>query len=211
MKGKVSLRGVPPPEKALPLGPNCAKEHPNGATTKFYVVSEDGGLADVVVFLSAGVPDLNWPMPQNPHVLRQPGCLYEPYISACRAGQIIQIQNLSPVVHNVHFTPTVRGNREVNLAQLPNAKPLELTLAAPELFVRLKCDVHPWEYAYVSTFSHPYFAVTDENGEFELPQLPAGEYTLKALHRKVGGQEISLNITKEPEPLALFFQVPEEI
>lgn len=211
VKGKVYLRGMPPPEKPLPLDPQCAKEHPNGATTRFYVVGEDGGLADALVFISAGIPDLNWPMPQNPHVLTQRGCIYEPYVSAARAGQTIQIVNLSQVLHNVHFTPTVRGNREANYAQLPGGKPVELVLAVPELFVRQKCDVHPWEYAYVSTFSHPFFAITDEKGEFSLPSLPKGEYTLEAHHRKAGIQQCKVKIEHQPEPLMITFQLPEEI
>lgn len=210
LRGKAHLRGVPPPEKQLPLEANCAQQHPNGATTRFYVVGPDGGFGDVLIFISDGLPDVKWPMPNAPLILTQPGCIYEPYVSAARAGQPIQVQNLSPIMHNIHPTPTVRGNREFNFAQLPNAKPIEFSFSVPELFLRLKCDVHPWEYAYISIFNHPFFAVTDEKGEFTLPPLPKGNYTLEAYHRKAGVQQQQIEITGKPEPLNLFFEVPED-
>lgn len=205
VNGRIMLRGQPPPEKRLPLNGPCAVEHPNGATTSFYVVSADGGLGDVLVFISEGLPEREWPMPGQPRVLTQKGCLYEPYISAARAGQLIQIRNLSPIMHNVHITPNVLGNVEANRAQLPNAAPLEFVLDQPELFVRFQCDVHPWENHYLSTFDHPFFAVTDENGEFSLPPLPAGDYVIEARHRKAGVQKQELQLREDPESLTIWY------
>jgi hypothetical protein len=58
-------------------------------------------------------------------------------------------------------------------------------LPSPENFLRVKCDVHPWEFAYLSVLEHPFFAITDTNGNFVIPNIPAGKYSLRALHRKV--------------------------
>ncbi len=56
-----------------------------------------------------------------------------------------------------------------------------------ELFIRIKCDVHPWMFACVPVFSHPYFAVTDANGAFQFPApLPSGTYTIAAQHHRAG-------------------------
>ena len=55
-----------------------------------------------------------------------------------------------------------------------------------ELFLRFKCDIHPWMFSYVSIFDHPYFVVSNEKGEFALPLPPPGRYVLEAMHRKAG-------------------------
>ena len=39
----------------------------------------------------------------------------------------------------------------------------------PELFIKVKCDVHPWMFAYICVVDHPWFAVTDQKGNFTLP------------------------------------------
>ena len=52
--------------------------------------------------------------------------------------------------------------------------------------VPFKCDVHGWMNAYVGVLDHPYFAVTDKDGKFELKSLPPGTYTIEAWHEKLG-------------------------
>ena len=34
--------------------------------------------------------------------------------------------------------------------------------------VSVSCSIHPWMKARVFCFAHPYFAITDENGNFEI-------------------------------------------
>jgi hypothetical protein len=53
-----------------------------------------------------------------------------------------------------------------------------------ETFLRLKCDVHPWMFAYVSVVDHPFFAVTDKAGKYTIKNVPDGKYTLEVFHRK---------------------------
>ena len=52
--------------------------------------------------------------------------------------------------------------------------------------MRFKCDLHPWNYAYVGVFAHPYFAVTDEQGRFTIPGVPAGRHSIEIFHPKGG-------------------------
>ena len=56
----------------------------------------------------------------------------------------------------------------------------------PELLIPVGCDVHPWMRAYISVSGHPFFAVTGEDGAFELSNLPAGDYEVEALHPTLG-------------------------
>jgi hypothetical protein len=60
------------------------------------------------------------------------------------------------------------------------------TFTAPEVAVRFKCDLHPWNFAYVGVFTHPFFAVTGEDGRFTIPNVPPGRYTLEIFHPKTG-------------------------
>jgi hypothetical protein len=90
------------------------------------------------------------------------------------------------VLHNVHSSPTVAGNEEKNNAQMPNGPDMTLSFPKAEEFLKFKCDVHPWMFAWVSVFDHPYFAVSGKDGSFKITGVPAGKYTIKAAHRKAG-------------------------
>ncbi len=186
--GKISLKGTAPKERDItPLkeDPTCGKMHSDMPTTQFYHVGEGGGLADVVVSLE-GVSGKSKGASAAPAVLDQKTCLYVPQIMAVQTGQTITVKNSDPVMHNVHATPTVAGNKEENKVQMPKGADLSFSFAKPEDFVRFKCDVHPWMFAWVRVMDHPYFAVTGKDGTFKIQDVPPGKYTLKAIHRKAG-------------------------
>jgi len=63
----------------------------------------------------------------------------------------------------------------------------------PEVF-KVKCEVHTWMSAYIGVFSHPYFAVTADDGSFRLKNLPAGDYTIEAWHEKYGTQTMKVKV-----------------
>ena len=140
--------------------------------------------------------------------------MFEPYMSAVVAGQTFQIRNSDPTLHNLHFTPKVSGNKEFNIGQAANGQVNTLSIPIPELFARIKCDVHPWMFTYISVFDHPYFAITDTNGFFQLPaQIPAGKYTIAAAHLKLGTElqtEVRLR-EGEQRSLQLEFKVPANL
>jgi len=188
IKGKITLKGTPPPGPVLPLDPSCGKLHPAGSkpTMPFYVVAKDGGLADVFVTLE-GVPANSTGPSAKPAVIDQKGCEYHPYVLGAQTGQTITVKNSDPLLHNVHPTPKPGSkNKEANKAQLPNGPDLNFTFESPEEFLRFKCDVHPWMFAYVNVSPHPYFAVSEEGGSFTIANVPPGKYKIKAKHRKAG-------------------------
>jgi plastocyanin len=195
--GKVTLNGTPPPEKKItPLknDPNCGKLVEEAPMTTFYVVSDDGGLAEAVVVLKGLEGNSSGPSAE-PLVIDQKGCLYLPYVSAVQTGQKVIVKNSDPVLHNVHTTPKSPGNEEKNLAQMPNGADLEFVFAAPEDFLRFKCDVHPWMFSYVTVLDHPYFAVTGEDGTFKISDVPPGKYTIEVKHRKAGSSTAEVEVT----------------
>ena len=48
----------------------------------------------------------------------------------------------------------------------------------------IKCDVHPWMKSWVLVQDHPYFAVTDEKGNFKIENIPSGTYEVIAWQEK---------------------------
>jgi plastocyanin len=195
--GVITLKGTPPPEIPItPLknDPVCGKMYQTMPTTHFYVVGSKGELADVVVYLKDVTGKSTGPS-QPPAVLDQKGCLYTPQIMAVQTGQKIVVKNSDPCIHNVHCTPTVPGNPEHNDVQMAGGPDLTYSFPKPEMFLRFKCDVHPWMFAWVSVFDSPYFAVTDKDGKFTIKDVPPGKYTLVAAHRKLGNQSADIDVT----------------
>lgn len=181
ISGKVTLKGTPKAEISIDLGPACGKINPSKPTTRHYVVGKDGGLANVFVYLKDAKQA---PAKGEAGTLDQVGCIYEPYVMGLVAGQQYKIKNSDSEMHNVHATPNVTGNKEFNLAQPAGSPVLVKTFDKPEILVRMKCDVHPWMFAYIGVCEHPYFAVTDKDGNFKISGVPDGKYSIEAFHQK---------------------------
>ena len=205
--GTITLKGTPPKEKEItPVmeDANCSKLHTAAPTTPFYVVGAKGELADVIVSLQ-GISGKSTGASAPPMVLDQKGCEYVPSIFAVQTDQKIIVKNSDPVLHNVHDIPGEgSGNKEKNEAQLPNGPDLTFSFSKPENFLKFKCDVHQWMFAWVSIFDHPYFAVSSKDGSFKIANVPPGKYKIQAAHRKAGvvTQEVEV---KEGEPAKVDF------
>ncbi len=209
--GVVRLRGTPPTEKPLPMDPLCSAVRDRQIPkTRFYLVGTNGGLADVLVYILSGLKLTNWALSVPPLFISQQSCEYQPYVAATQTGQKIWVRNSDLILHNVHPTPTVAGNREYNRAHLPKSPDLEFSWSKPELFLRFKCDVHPWMFAYVSVVEHPFFGVTDADGLLRMPAPPPGRYEIAAVHRKAGtsvqtiviepGKDLAVEFTLDVPP-----------
>jgi hypothetical protein len=81
------------------------------------------------------------------------------------------------------------------------------SFAREEVAIPVKCNVHPWMKGYIAVFKHPYFAVTDKNGGFELKDLPPGTYTITAWQEKLGTQSQKVTVgVGEAKTLDLTFK-----
>lgn len=210
ISGKVTLKGTPPPERAIPLDAACGKSQPEGVKTRLYVVGDGGALANVFVYIKEGAKASE--AAGEAPLLDQVGCEYQPYVMGVQTGQKFKIRNSDPVMHNVHATPKpAAGNKEFNFAQVTKGQVNEKSFDKAEVLVRMKCDVHPWMFAYVGVVDHPHFAVTGKDGSFKLPNLPAGKYTIEAFHLKAGTamQEITVGADdKKTADFTLEFKAP---
>ena len=178
--GKVSFSGAAPaPQKVkLAADPRCAALHPAGLDRQPVKV-KDGGLADVLVYVKSGV-DGPYTAPAEPFLLDQAGCEYHPSMVAVMVGQPLKIRNSDDTLHNIHPKPTL--NREFNVGQPRKGMEVTRTFDQPEVMIPTGCDVHPWMRSYISVLPHPFFAVTGEDGSYEIKGLPDGDYEVEAVH-----------------------------
>lgn len=209
VSGRVTLRGTPPPEKLITADAVCL--HPAPFTTRHFVVGAEGGLANTFVYIKAGASPT---APSGPGgTLDQIGCEFQPYVMGVQVGQTFNVKNSDPLLHNVHVLPRKPGNQERNVGQPVQGMTTRFVFNSPEVFVQFKCDVHPWMFAYVGVVDHPWFAVTDQNGNFTLPAgLPPGRYTIAAVHLKAGEKTREIRVTDHDiEPLTFTLDVPNAL
>lgn len=187
--GKVSFTGTAPKKVQIRMDaePDCMKLHSSPTYSQEVMVNPNGTLADVFVYVKAGLEGKTFEPPTGSVTLDQKGCIYKPHVVGVRAGQTIAISNSDPTTHNIHPMPKV--NREWNQSQAATTPSLDKTFARPEIMIPVKCNVHAWMKSYVGVVDHPYFAVTGDQGTFEIKNLPPGEYTLEAWQEKYGPQE----------------------
>jgi plastocyanin len=163
--------------------PNCVRLRSTPGTAEDLIVNANGGLENVIVYVAEGLGDRVFQPPSQPVVIEQKGCTYQPHVIALQANQKIDVVNADTTTHNIHPMPV--NNREWNKSQPPGLQ-VEESFAREEIAIPVKCNVHPWMHAYIAVFKHPYFAVSNKDGSFDLKGLPPGSYTVKAWHAKLG-------------------------
>lgn len=183
--GTVTYDGKVPSLKPIAMNadPACAQKHSGPVPNEMLVLGEGNAMANIFVRVT-NPPAGDHPVPSEPVVMDQKGCIYDPHVFAVRAGQPLKMLNSDGIMHNVHALPAT--NKPFNMAMPPSRTEATETFEKPEDPFKIKCDVHPWMNAYVAVMSHPFYAVTGTDGKFEIADLPAGTYTLEAWHEKLG-------------------------
>jgi plastocyanin len=192
--GKITFDGEPPARTPLKMAadPNC-KPGPQ-SLSESTIVSADKGLKNVFVYVKDGLGNAVYETPTTPVVLDQMGCRYEPHVFGVFVGQPVEIKNSDPTLHNIHAIP--KANEEFNFGQ-PNEKSPSVTktFTKPEIGVSFQCDVHGWMRAYANVVTSPFFAVSKDDGTFEIKGLKPGTYTIEAWHERLGTQTQQVTIS----------------
>lgn len=182
--GTVKFAGTPPAAKTLDATKDqevCGKEP---ISEEGLVVGKEGGVQWAVVSLTDIQSGKKWDLPEA--VMDQKGCVYRPHVLLTQVGKDLAALNSDGILHNIHTFP--EKNPPLNRAQPKFLKKLVLkgsSFKTPET-MNVKCDVHPWMNASVVVAAHPYYAVTDANGQFTLTNVPAGTYTLEVWQESLG-------------------------
>ena len=173
------------------MDPNC---NPTGAPAPLsdqYVV-HDGKLANV--FLSIQSTPQTPPPAKTTIVIDQKNCVYTPHVVALQQGGTVEFHNSDEGMHNIETLPTVPGNQHLDTSQGPHGTPRTATFPHPETMIPVRCAMHPWMTAYINVAPTPYFAISDTQGHFRIPNLPPGDYILAASHETLGRQTLHLTI-----------------
>jgi plastocyanin len=190
IKGQIILNNAP---AAKDVNVTADKEHclSKGAlkSDELIVSAKTKGVKNVWVYLKPADGDEFAAKQINPalagakpkqHVIDQPCCTFIPRIVVARAGDTLLVKNSSPVPHNIKYSAE---NLEFNqtLAAGGSYKP-EKALEAQRNPATFACNVHPWMGGRVVIFDHPYFALTDEDGKFEIKDAPVGNFRIFYRH-----------------------------
>jgi plastocyanin len=192
--GKVNFSGAKPKVASIDMSanPTCARAHTTPQKSEVAVINDNGTVRYTFVWIKKGVPDKQWPVPTTPVSLDQEGCMYKPHVIGVMAGQNIEIKNDDATNHNIHPLPKI--NQEWNESQPPKGDAKTRNFPREEVMIPVKCNVHPWMRAYIGVVSHPFFAVTGEDGTFTIKGLPPGTYTLEAWHETYGTKDVEITV-----------------
>lgn len=131
-----------------------------------------------VVYLESTKPDLV----DKTATMDQRGLLFQPHLMVIQTGTTFEFSNSDKVQHNV-FWPSISGDKKKghNLGTWPQGEKRSFRFTEPGI-VLILCNVHPEMSAYVIVSPFPHFAETDDAGDYTLPNVPDGPYTIIAWH-----------------------------
>lgn len=194
LKGQVVWNGPAYKNEAAKVDKDQAHCLAKGQLIKDELIidSKSSGIKDAIVWLAPVDPKGKIPIhpklqavPSKAHEIDQPCCLFEPRISAVRAGQQVIVKNSAPVAHNARISGRADINGTINLT-IPPGGQIAKTLKAEPRPLLLNCDIHGWMGGRIAVFDHPYVALTKADGTFEIKDAPAGNYLLYIQHEKAG-------------------------
>jgi plastocyanin len=194
VKGQITWPGELPKLVAVDVKadkPVCCKDGPL-MPTDVEVDPKTKGIKNVVVWVRPDTENRADTFPQDKihpdllkpksvaHIIDQPKCQFEPRVLIARAGDTLEVKNSATIAHNVNYTS---GTESFNkLIPAGGSIKLEKPLEAQRTQIPLACNIHPWMLGWVRVFDHPYYAITDKDGNFEIKNLPSGKWRLVYWH-----------------------------
>lgn len=166
------------------------------------IVGPNNGIGNVLIFVSSDVSQ-DWEHESHresanaeltgPEAFDQKNCIFKPHVFAMRAGQRLQVLNSDPIGHNTNiaefgYNVTIGAN--------------DSTFFEPSREKRtpfqVRCSIHPWMQAWMITRDNPYFAVTNDDGSFTIPKVPAGvELEFTVWHERSRMSKFTVNGSEE--------------
>ncbi|HEY9158462.1 carboxypeptidase regulatory-like domain-containing protein [Candidatus Binatus sp.] len=187
ISGTIKYDGTPPVPRKVEVTKDkevCAL-HPH--FEEDLVVGSGGGIANAVVIVKGAKGE----MKPGEVQFEQKGCDYVPHVLAFPAGSTVDIINADGILHNIHTYST--KNPAFNMAQPKFKKVIKEKIDQPEV-IKVSCDAHGWMHAWWVATDTPYFAVTDDKGNYSIAGVPPGNYEIEVWQEKLGTQTEKVDV-----------------
>ena len=191
VRGRVSI-GIPVTAKRATS--TYSRSVPNVA------LAPESELRHVVVYVKDAP---RTPAPAMRAEIRQRNENFVPRVVAITVGSIVDFPNDDPIYHNVF---SLSRTKTFDLGRFPKGKSRGERFDKPGV-VKVFCQIHSHMSATVLVFDHPWFAIPDEQGNFDLSGVPPGMRQITAWHERLGDTTLPLRV--EPgRPAMIDFVLP---
>lgn len=210
ISGTVKWSGAVPRSLEFPITKDpqiCAPDGKKTTDLERLIIGPDGGVANTIVYIkhiSAGKP---LDLPEQRRHLDQKTCRYIPHILLVPQNGPLSMMSSDATLHTIHMDGAASFNLPFPFADRVTTR----NMPAPGL-VSLRCNGgHVWMNAEMMVVTHPYYAVTDETGHFELTNVPPGTYELVAWHEGWGlvGKQNAYDVLTERSVQRPLFTEPK--
>lgn len=168
------------------------------------IIGANHGVQNAVVSL-ADVQKGKRPILKNV-MLDQKGCRYNPHVLLLPTNVEAMIVNDDGILHNFHTHS--QKNPPINKAQPKFKRIMKEKFTVPEI-IKVTCDAHAWMLGWLVVTEHPYYAITDANGNFQIADIPPGEYVLSVWHETLNSTARKIRIhPTQVEKVDIELQVP---
>ncbi|MEE9271002.1 MAG: carboxypeptidase regulatory-like domain-containing protein [Candidatus Krumholzibacteria bacterium] len=193
IEGAVRFIGQTIPHTTMvPVGTDrqyCGPEH---SKEDYVIDAATRGVRYVIVRLK-GKELRNWQHTKPKHlVLDNKNCRFDPHAAVLTVGSTVEIHNSDKISHTAHAYFAA----SFNVALVREGHSVKQVLNMPGLIL-IRCDTHGWMNAFIRVDPHPFHAVSDARGHFEIANVPPGTYTLEAWHERFGVQNTEVVVQAE--------------
>ncbi|MDA0807777.1 MAG: carboxypeptidase regulatory-like domain-containing protein [Planctomycetota bacterium] len=171
------------------------------------VVGDNGGLANVFVYLTKKPKGVEFDIPETQPFLDQQACIFKPHTLVFWSGVEFELKNGDKVAHNIDAKPASNGGFNENMP--PGASVRKSFRNTESLPFQSTCAIHPWMRFWTLVVDHPFYAVTDAEGKFEIPNLPPGKHKFRVFQERASQLERGIEVVVAPgKPTTVEWKYP---
>lgn len=203
--GTVRYQGAMPVLQKKPVSADtqvCGRQ----AVSEDLVLGKKGAVRNAVVYIQGAVSGAKrFPQPEGGGVLEQKGCRFVPHVTLVGKGLDLRFRNSDRIVYSLRTVS--RANPSIDIALTPSQPEKTIRFERPEIF-EIRCSVHHWMNGWIVVADHPYYAVTNDEGNYRFTDVPAGDYYLALWHEKFGLKTKRIRV-REGEETRIDFRLME--
>src|SRR5262245_22841895 len=202
IRGAVVMKGTAAPKKlAVTIDQYvCGSEK----TADDLIVNAKGGVKNAVVWLKTAPPGAAWPSSPTKVEMDQQACVFVPRIVVVPAGGTVEFLNSDRLLHNLHSAS--KDNPTFNRTQ-PRGRVIPVAFSKPE-FIQVNCDLHSWMRGWVVVADHPFYALSNDAGEFVLANVPPGKYVLQIWQEVLGTTSRDVTVGSDDARVTVELKAP---